>query len=149
MEEPLPIESQRNKPIAQQTPKEQAVKEPRIRDIVQVKDSSPTGTSSIERVIQMIESQDGKQQAAKVMMRNKNILQRSITHLYRLKCNGQEQLNELPSKLDLNFNRKGEELKIDELRTERDQGDKAQHRPKRTGAVEAGNQIIGQTLMEE
>ena len=83
------------------------------------------------------------------MMPNKNILQRSIKHLYPLKCNGEERLNELPSKLGLNFNRKGEGLKNDELRTEINQRDKFKHYLKRTVAVEAGNKILGQTLMEE
>ena len=97
----------------------------------------------------MIESQDGKQRAAKVMMLNKKILQRSLTHLYPLECNGEEQLNEILSKIDLKFNREGEELKSDKLRTEINQGGKVKHRPKRTAAVEAGNKILGQTLMEE
>ena len=83
------------------------------------------------------------------MMPNKNILQRSIKHLYPLECHGEEQLNELSSKLDLNFNRKGEELKIDELRTEINQGDKFKHHPKSTVAVEARNMILTQILMEE
>ena len=59
----------------------------------------------------MIESQDGKQRAAKVMMPNKNILQRSITHLYPLECNGEQQLNEIPSKLALNLIAREKNLK--------------------------------------
>ena len=43
----------------------------------------------------------------------------------------------------------GEKLKNDELRTEINEGDKVTHRPKRSAAVEAGNKILGQTLMEE
>ena len=53
------------------------------------------------------------------------------------------------SKPDPNANRKGEELKNEELRTEINQGDKVKHRPKRAAAVEAGNKIFGQTLIEE
>ena len=83
------------------------------------------------------------------MIPDKNILQRSNIHLYSLECNGEKQLNEIPSKIDLNFNRKGEELKNAELRTEINQGEKVKHRPKRAAAVEAGNKILGQTLMEE
>ena len=48
------------------------------------------------------------------MMPNKNILQRSIMHLYPLECYEEEQLNEIPSKINLKVNRKGEELKNDE-----------------------------------
>ena len=130
-------------------PREQSVKDPRIGDIVQAKYSSPKGTWRIGRVIEIIESQEGKQRAARVMMSNKNILQRCIIDLYSLECNGKKQLNEIPSKLDLSFDRKGEELKNDELRTEINQGDKVKHCLKRTAAVEAGNKILGQTLMEE
>ena len=64
-------------------------------------------------------------------------------------CNGEEQLNKIPGKLDLNFNCKGEELKNDELRTEINQEGKVKYRPKRAAAVEAGNKILVQTLMEE
>ena len=59
----------------------QTVKEPRTGDIIQVKDSSPKGTWKIARVIEIIESQVGKEQAATVMMPCKNILQRSAIHL--------------------------------------------------------------------
>ena len=91
-------------------------------ETVQVKDSSPTGTWRIGRIIEMIESRDGKERAANEMMPNKNILQRPIIHLYPLERNGGEQLNEIPSKSNLNVNRKGEELKKDELRTDMNPG---------------------------
>ena len=42
-------------------PRVQSVKEPRIGDIVQVKDSSPRGTWRIGHIIEMIESQDRKE----------------------------------------------------------------------------------------
>ena len=57
-------------------------------------------------------------------------------HLHPLKCSGEEELNEIPRKLDLNINRKREEIKHDELRTETNQGDKVKPCPKRTAAVE-------------
>ena len=90
----------------------------------------------------MTESQDGKERAAKVMMPNKIILQRSIIHLYPLECNDEEQLNEKPSKINLKVNRNEEDLKNNELRTKMNQGDKDKHRPKRAAAVEAGNKIL-------
>ena len=61
--------------------KVQSIKEPRIEDTVQVKDSSPRGTWRVGHVIKIIEGQGGKEGAAKVMLTNKNILQRSIIHL--------------------------------------------------------------------
>ena len=51
--------------------------------------------------------------------------------------------------INLKVNCKRQELKNDELRTERNQVDKAKYRPNRTAAVEAGDKILGQTLMEE
>ena len=95
-----------------QTPKSAVSKEPRIGDIVQVKDSSPRGTWRVGNVIEITESQDGKERAAKVMMPNENILQRYIMHLYHLECNGEEQSNETTNKLNSNqkVNCKGEEL---------------------------------------
>ena len=123
-------------------PRVQSLKEPRIRDIVQVKNSSPRGKWRVGRVIEMTESQDGKERAAKVMMPNKIILQRSIIHLYPLECNDEEQLNEKPSKINLKVNRNEEDLKNNELRTKMNQGDKDKHRPKRAAAVEAGNKIL-------
>ena len=90
----------------------------------------------------MTESQDGKERAAKVMMPNKIILQRSIIHLYPLECNDEEQLNEKPSKINLKVNRNEEDLKNNELRTKMNQADKDKHRPKRAAAVEAGNKIL-------
>ena len=59
----------------------QTVKEPRTGDIIQVNDSSPKGTWKIARVVEIIESQVGKEQAATVMMPSKNILQRSTIQL--------------------------------------------------------------------
>ena len=121
-------------------PRMQSVKVPRIGDIVQVKDSSPRGTWRVERVIEMIKDQVGKERAARVMM-NKIILQKSIIHLYPLECNDEEQLNEIPRKINLKVNRNGKELKNDELRIEMNQGDKEKHRPKRAAAAETGNKI--------
>ena len=84
-----------------------------------------------------------KERAARVMMPNKNILQRSIIHLYLLECNDEEQLNEIPGKINLKVNLKGEKLKNNELITEMSQIDKAKHRSKRAAVVEAGNKILG------
>ena len=73
--------------------RKQSIKEPRIGDIVQVKDSSPRGTWTVGHVIEMIESQDRKERAAKVMIPNRNSLQRSNIPLYPLGCNEEGQLN--------------------------------------------------------
>ena len=44
--------------------------------------------------------QDGKERTAEVMMPNKNILQRSIIHLYPLERNAEKESNERPNKVN-------------------------------------------------
>ena len=68
-------------------PKVQSSKVPKVGDIVQIKESAPRGTWKIGRIVEMITSQDGEQRAAKILTPNKNVLQRSIIHLYPLECN--------------------------------------------------------------
>ena len=41
-------------------------------------------------IVEMIRSSDGEERAARVMMPNRNILQRSIIHLYPIECNDEE-----------------------------------------------------------
>ena len=38
-------------------------------------------------IVEMIRSSDGEERAAQVMMPNRNIIQRSIIHLYPIECN--------------------------------------------------------------
>ena len=94
----------------------------------------------------MIGSQDGKEPSPKVVMPNRNILQRSIIHLYPLECNDEEQPNQIPSKINLKVNRKREELKNDELRTEMNERDKGKYIRKKTAAAKVGNKILGQRI---
>ena len=82
----------KKKPIVQQSHESAVSKKPRIGDRVQVKGSSPRGTLKVDRVIEMIENQDGKGQAATVMVPNKSIFQKSIIHMYPLEFNDEEQL---------------------------------------------------------
>ena len=42
------------------------------------------------RIVEMIRNIDGEERAARVMMPNRNILQRSIIHLYPIECNDEE-----------------------------------------------------------
>lgn len=82
----------KKKPIVQQSHESAVSKKPRIGDRVQVKGSSPRGTLKVDRVIEMIENQDGKEEAATVMVPNKSIFQKSIIHMYPLEFNDEEQL---------------------------------------------------------
>lgn len=94
----------------------------------------------------MIGSQDGKEPSAKVVMPNRNIIQRSMIHLYPLECNDEEQPNQIPSNINLKVHRKREELKNDELRTNMYQRDKGKYIRKKAAATEAGNKILGQRI---
>ena len=76
--------------LFQKHPRIQAKKCPKIGDIVQIKDSLPRGTWRMGRIVEMIRSSDGEERAARVMMPNRNILQRSIIHLYPIECNDKE-----------------------------------------------------------
>ena len=76
--------------LFQKHPRIQAKKCPKIGDIVQIKDSLPRGTWRMGRIVEMIRSSDGEERAARVMMPNRNILQRSIIHLYPIECNDEE-----------------------------------------------------------
>ena len=71
-------------------PRIQSTKEPKIGDVVQIKESSPRGTWKIGKIIELIKSQDGQRRAAKVIMPNKHILQRSLVHLFPLEFNEDE-----------------------------------------------------------
>ena len=71
-------------------PRIQAKKCPKIGDIVQIKDLLPRGTWRMGRIVEMIRSSDGEERAARVMMPNRNILQRSIIHLYPIEYNDEE-----------------------------------------------------------
>ena len=76
--------------IRNKHPRIQSSKEATVGDIVQIKDSLPRGSWKIGRIVEMIQSQDGEERAARIMMPNKNILQRSICHLYPLECHEEE-----------------------------------------------------------
>ena len=76
--------------LFQKHPRIQAKKCPKIGDIVQIKDSLPRGTWRMGRIVEVIRSSDGEERAARVMMPNRNILQRSIIHLYPIECNDEE-----------------------------------------------------------
>ena len=74
-------------------PRVQSPKEPKVGDIVQVKDATPRGTWKIGRIVELIKSNDGQERAARVLFPNKNILQRSIVHLYPLELEDIEKEN--------------------------------------------------------
>ena len=71
---------------------------------MQIKDSTPRGTWKIRRIVEMIKSQDGEERAARIMIHNKNILQRLITHLYPIE--GHEEQTQTP----LNENPDGQQI---------------------------------------
>ena len=70
--------------------KKQSPKEPQVGDIVQIKDSTPRGSWRIGKVSELFKSQDNQERAAKVILPNKHVLQRSLVHLYPLEINDEE-----------------------------------------------------------
>ena len=90
----------------------------------------------------MIKSQDGEERAARILMPNKNIVQRSIVHLYPLECHEDEMNNEEQNEDE---KEKPIEQEEDSDETQHDTNN-FQRRPRRKAAVEARDRIVGQTL---
>ena len=127
----------------------QAKKCPKIGDIVQIKDSLPRGTWRMGLIVEMIRSSDGEERAARVMMPNRNILQRSIIHLYPIECNDEEPNKENDDNLLNDSNLK---VKYDEKTTqEQDKNNVTakRNRPVSRAAQEARDKTVGQNLLED
>ena len=130
-------------------PRIQAKKCPKIGDIVQIKDLLPRGTWRIRRIVELIRSSDVEERAARVMIPNQNMLQRSIIHLYPIKCNDEE-LNKENGDSLLNDNNL--KVKHDEKTTqEQDKNNETakRNRPVRRAAQEARHKIVGQNLLDD
>ena len=61
-----------------------SAQEPNIGDVVQIKDTTSWGTWKLGWIIKLVSSQDGLIRAAKIILPNKTVLQRSIVHLFPL-----------------------------------------------------------------
>ena len=130
--------------LFQKHPRIQAKKCPKIGDIVQIKDLLPRGTWRMGRIVEMIRSSDGEERAARVMMPNRNILQRSIIHLYPIECSDEEPNKENDDNLLNDNNLKG---KHDEKTTQEQNKNNEivkRNRPVRRAAQEARDKIVGQ-----
>ena len=135
--------------LFQKDPRIQAKKCPKIGDIVQIKDSLPRGTWRMGRIVEVIRSSDGEERAARVMMPNRNILQRSIIHLYPIECNDEEPNKENDGNLLSDNNLK---VKHDEKTTqEQDKNNETRkhNRPVLRAAQEVRDKIVGQNLLED
>ena len=93
----------------------------------------------------MIKSQDGEERAARILMPNKNVLQRSIVHLYPLECHEDERKHEEQNE---NINEQPNEENECMQNKKDDETSNIQRRPRRKAAEEARDRIIGQTLPE-
>ena len=128
-------------------PRIQSEREAKVGDVVQVKEPTPRGTWKIGRIVEMIRSQDGEERAARILMPNKNVLQRSITHLYPLECHEDEQQssNEIKQPEQGPQERKNQQDEIHED----NESNTTQNRPRRRAAQEARDKIVGQTLLDD
>ena len=147
-------------------PRIQTQSKAKIGDVVQIKDSTPKGTWKIGRIIEMIKSQDGEERAACIMMPNKNILQRSIVHLYPLECH-EEQITPTKENPDrqpnptnndgaasipqTNVNNTENEQHVQQAtaRSEENNEKMTRQRPLRKAAFAARDRIYGHHLNEE
>ena len=145
-------------------PRIQTQSKAKIGDVVQIKDSTPRGTWKIRRIIEMIKSQDGEERAARIMMPNKNILQRSIVHLYPLECH-EEQITPTKENPDrqpnptnndgaasipqTNVNNTENEQHVQQAtaRSEENNEKMTRQRPLRKAAFAARDRIYGQHLL--
>ena len=135
--------------LFQKHPQIQAKKCPKIGDIVQIKDSLLRGTWRMVRLVEMIRSSDGEERAARVMMPNRNILQRSIIHLYPTEYNDEE-----PNKENDNDVLNDNNLKVKhDLKTtqepDKDNETVKRNRPVQRAAQEARDKIVGQNLLDD
>ena len=140
-------------------PRIQTQHEAKVGDIVQIKDSTPRGTWKIGRIIEMIKSQDGEERAAKIMMPNKKVLQRSIVHLYPLECpnkhitptnecldNESPATNDGTHETNVNNTKKDQHVQHKTLHDKEDNENSTRQRPRRKAALEARDKIVGQAL---
>lgn len=127
-------------------PRIQNLKEAKVEDIVQIKDAAPRGTWKIGRIVEMIKSQDGEERAARILMPNKNVLQRSIVHLYPLECDEDERDN----KDQRDDNQQQHVQDATSSAADYNESNDIEHsntnRPRRRPAQEARDRIVGQTL---
>ena len=127
----------------------QAKKYPQIGDVVQIKDSLPRGTWRMGRIVEMIRSSDGEERAARVMMPNRNILQRSIIHLYLIECNDEEPNKENDDNLVNDNNLKVKHDKKTPQEQDKNNETAKRNGPVRRAAQKARGKIVGQNLLED
>ena len=125
----------------QKYPRIQAKKCPKIGDIAQIKDLLPRGTWRMGRIVEIVRSSDGEERIARAMIPNRNILQRSIIHLYPIECYDEEPNKENDDNL---LNDNNLKVKHDEKTTqEQDKNNETakRNRPVRREAQEARDKI--------
>ncbi|XP_057305456.1 uncharacterized protein LOC130642387 [Hydractinia symbiolongicarpus] len=121
--------------------KKQSSREPKVGDIVLIKDSTPRGTWRIGRIVELLKSRDNQERAAKVILPNQNVLQRSLVHLYPLETNDEETSNVAEHSKE---NSGATPLNEQENNRRRN----SNSRPKRKAANEARDRILGHSIQE-
>ena len=122
--------------------RKQSSKEPRVGDIVQIRESTPRGSWKIGKITELLKSQDNQERAAKVTLPNKHVLQRSLVHLYPLEVIDEQRKDPDESekgRLDGHQSRR-QDSKIKEIYPTA--------RPKRKAKSEAIDKILGHSLGE-
>ena len=127
-------------------PRIQSVNEAKVGDIVQIKESTPRGSWKIGRIVEMIQSQDGEERAARILTPNKNVLQRSIVHLYPLECQDHDEMQVENENIG---NTQAAPDENQQRITEPEEDDTKRKRPPRKAATEARDRIAGQFIQDD
>ena len=98
----------------------------------------------------MIKSKDGEERAAHILMPNRNILQRSIVHLYPLECHEKESNKELNDDSPIDkITTINETIQNKEIIQDNTNEIMKANRPQRKAAQEARDKIFGQNLPDD
>ena len=73
-------------------PRIQAAEEPRVGNVVLLKEDLPRGVWKMAKITELISSSDGKFRAAKVLLPTKKVLKRPLNLLYPLECGSVQEI---------------------------------------------------------
>ena len=73
-------------------PRIQAAEEPRVGNVVLLKEDLPRGVWRMGKITELISSSDGKFRAAKVLLPTKKVLKRPLNLLYPLECGSVQEI---------------------------------------------------------
>ncbi|XP_062582984.1 uncharacterized protein LOC134244753 [Saccostrea cucullata] len=116
--------------------------EPRMGDVVLVKDELPRGTWKVGRLCELTVSRDGQIRSGKVLLPNKKTLNRPLNLLYPIECSKETESNDRKDQsTESDKSVSSENPMVTNSKTEADVRDSPQERPKRQAACRAVDKI--------